>query len=318
MKVSGFTFVKNASKLYIPVKPSIESVLPLVDEFIVLLGDSDEDDTTEQIIRSINSPKIKVHRSKWDIEKYRGTVVFASQTDEAKDLCSGDWLFYIQSDEVLHEKYLDPIRQSMKKFHDVLEVEGFLFSYKHFWGDYWHYHDSYAWYPREIRVIRNDSDIHSWRDAQSFRKYTDFNYSMEDYLGNKNSRKLNVIELDAEIYHYGGSRPPEVMTQKRKGRVKDNFGHDRKKSGSMLKGLKVKYDYGPLNRLKKFDQSHPKVMEEWIRDFYWKDDLQYTGPIRNDRPKFKHEKMRYKLLTPLSKIRPFRDTIGFKNYKIIG
>jgi hypothetical protein len=58
MKVSGFTFVKNAVKYGYPVVESIKSILPIVDEFIVCLGDS-EDNTTE-LIKGINSPKIKI------------------------------------------------------------------------------------------------------------------------------------------------------------------------------------------------------------------------------------------------------------------
>ena len=37
---------KNARKFYYPMRQAIESILPLVDEFVVALGDSDEDDTT--------------------------------------------------------------------------------------------------------------------------------------------------------------------------------------------------------------------------------------------------------------------------------
>ncbi|HEX8039536.1 MAG TPA: glycosyltransferase family 2 protein, partial [Chryseosolibacter sp.] len=63
MKISGFTIVRNAAKLYYPVKPSIESILPLVDEFIVVLGDCDADDTTEKEISSIGSDKIRLIRT---------------------------------------------------------------------------------------------------------------------------------------------------------------------------------------------------------------------------------------------------------------
>ena len=46
MKISGFTMGKNVQKLYYPIKQSIMSILPIVDEFVVALGDSDEDDET--------------------------------------------------------------------------------------------------------------------------------------------------------------------------------------------------------------------------------------------------------------------------------
>jgi hypothetical protein len=317
MKISGFTFVKNASKLYIPVKPSIESVLPLVDEFIVVMGDNDDDDQTEEILKSIDSRKLKIHHSVWDTENYRRTIIFANQTDIAMDLCSGDWLFYIQADEVLHEKHYDEIISKLKTYEHDPRVEGFLFRYLHFWGDYWHYHDSYAWYPREIRIIRKDKDIHSWRDAQSFRKYYRFSYSMDDYTGKKFSRKLNVIELEAEIYHYGGCRPPKLMSNKRKERVSSDYAEDMKKSEFMLRGISETYDYGPLDRLKTFRGTHPSTMKEWIDGFDWKDELQYSGQVSRSRPRFKHEKLKYRLLTPISKLWPFRNRIGFRNYRKI-
>ena len=103
MKISGFTFVKNADKLYIPVKQSILSILPLCDEFVIALGDNDPDDRTEEFIKEINSPKIKIVHTKWDTKTFYKNTEFARQTDIAKSECTGDWLFYIQSDEAVHE-----------------------------------------------------------------------------------------------------------------------------------------------------------------------------------------------------------------------
>jgi hypothetical protein len=51
MKVSGFTFIKNAEMLGYPFIESIQSVLPIVDEFIIAVGDSDGN--TLEIIKSI-------------------------------------------------------------------------------------------------------------------------------------------------------------------------------------------------------------------------------------------------------------------------
>ncbi|MEM1218384.1 MAG: hypothetical protein AAGH79_05710, partial [Bacteroidota bacterium] len=68
MKISGFTMGKNTGKLYYPIKEAIESVLPIVDEFVVALGDSDPDDPTEDLIQSIQSDKIKIIRTVWDLD----------------------------------------------------------------------------------------------------------------------------------------------------------------------------------------------------------------------------------------------------------
>ena len=64
MKVSGFTFVRNAVKYDYPVVESIRSILPVVDEFIVNIGRCE--DGTLELIRSIGDPKIEIVESVWD------------------------------------------------------------------------------------------------------------------------------------------------------------------------------------------------------------------------------------------------------------
>src|SRR5690242_8873082 len=102
MKVAGFTFIRNAVKFDYPVREAILSILPLCDEFIVALGNSD--DSTEELIRSIPSDKIKIIRTVWDDSFREGGRTFALETDKAFRAVStdADWCFYIQGDEMLH------------------------------------------------------------------------------------------------------------------------------------------------------------------------------------------------------------------------
>ena len=113
MKISGFTFSKNGNKLYYPIIESILSIIDLVDEFVVVLGDSEADDNTEFQIRALNNAKIKIIKTVWDLEKFPGGTIYAHQTNLAKNACTGDWLFYLQGDEVVHERYLDKIKVHM-------------------------------------------------------------------------------------------------------------------------------------------------------------------------------------------------------------
>ncbi len=136
MKISGFSMGKNAVKLYYPMKQAVMSILPIVDEFVVALGNNDEDDKTREQILSIGSDKIKIIDTVWNIEKYPRGMEHAHQTDIAKSHCPGDWLFYLQSDEVIHEKYLPIIQKRCLELLDDKEIEGLVFDYKHFWGDY--------------------------------------------------------------------------------------------------------------------------------------------------------------------------------------
>lgn len=316
MKISGFTFVKNATKLYIPVKEAISSILPIVDEFWVALGKGDEDDNTRAEIESLNSDKIHIIDTEWDVSSYPKNTIFAQQTDIAKEKCSGDWLFYLQCDEVVHEKYLELIKRDCEKHLHDQEVEGILFHYKHFWGDYDHYQLSHVWYPREIRIIRNKPEIHSWRDAQSFRKFEEFHYTAKDYLRKEGTKKLKVALSDACIYHYGWVRPPETMSIKRKSNS-SSF-HGAEKAQKLSKDLPQYFDYGPLDQTAEFKETHPAVLKDWKAKFNWKHQLQYAGPANKNRPVHKHEKMKYRVITFLEqKVLNGRQIGGFKNYKII-
>ena len=194
MKISGFTFVRNAIKFDYPVVEAILSILPICDEIIVAVGNSDDD--TLSLIRSINSPKIKIIETVWDDTLRKGGQVLAVETDKALAAVSpdADWCFYIQGDEVVHEQYLPIIKQAMEENLHQKKVEGLLFKYTHFYGSYQYVADSYKWYRREIRVIRNTGKIRSYKDAQGFRTI--------------DNQKLIVKLIDAYVYHYGWVKPP--------------------------------------------------------------------------------------------------------------
>ncbi len=315
MRISGFTMVKNGTKLYYPVKESIMSIIPIVDEFVVALGDCDPDDRTLAEIESINSPKVKIIDQVWDIVKYPNGTENAHQTDIAKSHCSGDWLFYLQADEVIHEKYLNTIVNRCSDLLGDKEVEGLLFKYMHFWGDYTHYQLSHGWYKNEIRIIRNDPEIHSWESAQSFRRIPGFDG--KNYRQQEGTYKLNVAALDAYVYHYGWVRPPEFMQNKKK--ALDTIHKGTEKVNQIYKSESMIYDYGAIGRAKKFDGTHPKVMEDMISRFNWGDKLNYSSSLSSlKREKMKHERFKYRLLSFLEQTFLGGSEIGgFKNYNLL-
>jgi len=316
MKISGFTFVKNAEKLYIPAKESILSILPICDEFVIAIGDNDIDDNTLEIIQSIKSDKIKIIHTTWDIKKYPKNTIFAQQTDIAKKHCKGDWLFYLQCDEAIHQDDLEIIKKACGNYLNKSRVDGFLFNYLHFWGDYNHYHNSHSWYKKEIRIIRNLPSIHSWKDAQSFRKFTKWEGgTFNDYVNKRDNAKLSVIELDVNVFHYGYVRPPKMMSNKRKSSSSSYHGKSAKK---ILSKIAIEYDYGPLNKLNKFKGTHPLAMKDWINLFDWSSKLQYNGNKNKNRLPHKHEKIKYRILSFIENIFLNGKVIGgFKNYHII-
>jgi hypothetical protein len=312
--ISGFTFMRNTSSLYYPFVESIKSILPIVDEFVIAMGDNSPGDQTENKVREIGSDKIKIIHTKWDIEKYQQGTIYAQQTDLAMKACTGDWLFYLQSDEVLHEKYLDVVSRACAKYLNDERVEGFLFHYKHFWGDYDHYVKSHAWYPKEIRIVRNKAVIHSYGDAQSFKIIKEFDGI--NYRTKQNTSKLQVKLLDACIYHYGWVRPPVMMQTKNK--KMDSFYHDQQKVESSYQKKSLHFDYGNLSKFPMFAETHPAVMNDFIKRFNWQDDLHYEINYKPRREPLKHEKWKYKLLSWIEEnLFDGEHVFGYKNWKLM-
>jgi hypothetical protein len=246
VKVSGFTFVRNAIRLGYPIRESMESILPVVDELIVNVGNSDDD--TLGLVTSIASPKIKVVTARWDPLLRQGGRVLAVQADLALSHCTGDWAFYIQADEVLHERDFDIVTHAMSRsLHDP-RVEGLLFDFIHFYANYHTRGTGRKWYRREVRIVKTGLGISAWRDAQGFRI---------------NGRKLRVRQSGAKIYHYGWVRDPKLMKAKIVEMAR--FWHDDKtvKARYIPGGPDFIYDTG--GRLRQFRGSHPSVMAKRIR-----------------------------------------------------
>jgi hypothetical protein len=298
MKISGFSFTRNADSLYYPVVPSIRSILPLCDEFIIAVGRGSDGDRTRDRIEAIGDPKIRIIDTDWGAFDPADRHIFSRQTDIALTACTGDWCFYLQADEVIHERYLDAIRQRCEDLLDDDAVEGLLFSYRHFWGDYDHYHISHRWYPEEIRIVRNRRNVRSWVDAQSFRI---------------NGRKLQVARVDAEVFHYGWVRPPSIMQNKN--RAMESAYHPGAEVEKIFSIRPPAYDYGRLNKLATFRDTHPAVMREWIAAMNWKDELDYRGVSTARHP---HDWFKYRFLTFLEqRFLGGRQIGGFKNYRLL-
>lgn len=290
MKVSGFTFIRNAIRYDYPVVEAIRSILPICDRFVVAVGKS-EDDTLD-LVRSIASPKLQIIETVWDDTLTEGGQVLAKETDKAFAAIDEDtdWCFYIQGDEVVHEKYLPAIRAAMQKYKNSPEVDGLLFNYLHFYGSYDYVGASTRWYRNEIRIVRNDKSIYAYRDAQGFRK--------------ADNEKLRVKALDASVYHYGWVRKPDIMQRK-----SANFGalyHGQAWKEKQLAQAKF-FDYSEIDALKKFTDTHPEVMQARIESINWAFDYDIAKNKFSLKHKFKT------FVEKLTGHRPFE----YKNYKLV-
>jgi len=246
MKVSGFTFLRNGQRLGYPFVESIRCILPMVDEFVIALGPCDDD--TEKVLRGIGDPKIRIIPTQWN-ERIRpgysvNGFVYGQQKSIALFNCTGDWAFYLEADEVVHEDDLPKIRAAMERYLDDSRVEALVFDYLHFYGNQNTIAWSPGWYRSEVRIIRNT--IPAWSSEALF-----FNV----VASHKKSRYPRAAHTGATIYHYGWVRSEAQMSLKSANVQK--FWNDSPPPVA---------DYSRIDAavLKLFTGTHPKVVQGWL------------------------------------------------------
>jgi len=241
LKISAFTFIKNGQILGYPFLQSIQSILPIVDEFVINVGDS-EDETLE-IIQSIKDKKIRIIQSKWNNCIHDRGYVYGQQKMIAQFNCTGDWAFYIEGDEVYHEKDLDQIRKSMRMYLNDSNVEALVFDFKHFYGNANTILNSPGWYRSEARVIKNS--IRSYAPDGLFWLVLD---------SNKKGRYPRAKKIGVTCYHYGWVRSEEQMNLK-SSKVQRYWGAD-----------PVIIDYSQIDQLiiEEFKGTHPEIIKDWL------------------------------------------------------
>ena len=289
MKIAGFSIVRNAITYDYPILEAIHSILPICDAFYIAVGQSD--DNTRSLIESINSPKIRIIDTVWDDNLREGGRVLADETNKAFKAIPEeyDWAFYIQGDEVFHEDGLKVVVDHAKSNLADLRVEGFVFNYHHFYGSYDYIGNSRQWYRREVRMIRNDKSIYSFRDAQGFQK---------------KSRPLKVKHVPVYMHHYGWVKHPKQQQLKQK-----NFNklwHSDEWVDKNIPSVDA-FDYSMVDSLKRFEGSHPKIMQVRIDKINW----HFTFDPTKKKPSFKKRVLHW-----IENLTGWR--IGeYRNYRIV-
>ena len=285
MKVSAFTFIKNGQILGYPFIQSIQSILPIVDEFVVNVGQSEDD--TLALIQSINDPKIRIIQSIWNDNMHDRGYVYGQQKMIAQFNCTGDWAFYIEGDEAYHEDDLDKIRASMQMHVDNPEVEALVFDFYHFYGNANSYLDSPGWYRSEARIIKNS--VRSYAPDGLFWLVLD---------SNKKGRYPKAKHTGARCYHYGWVRSEEQMNLKSE-KVQKYWG-----------GEPAKIDYSQMDQsiIKEFSDTHPKIVKDWLP--------QDKGIYQAD-PNYESTKKqkKHRLMLKLEKL--FGLELSKKHYKLV-
>ena len=298
MKLSAFTYVRNGFEFNYPFIESIKSLLPLVDEYIVVVGDSS--DGSREAVAQLG-PKIKIIDTVWDMSLRKGGKLFSTQSNAGLDNISGDWAIHLQADEVLHELDLAKLSESIQRNNSDAKVEGLLFPFLNFYGDYDHIHTGRTAHRYEIRAFKRSPQIRSYRDSQGFRKYP----TLDAYEKGIKSEKLNVAKIDVPVFHYSYVRPPEQMRKKANYFMRfwfdDNIVHNLAAAGGNL------YDYNAVDKLENFLGTHPAIMNSRISSKDWT--FLYN-------PKKQRVSMRHKLLNYFEKLTGYR--LGeYKNYRLV-
>jgi len=242
MKISAFTFIKNGQILGYPFLQSIQSILTIVDEFIINIGESEDD--TLMMIQSLASPKIRIIESHWNDSMQDRGYVYGQQKMIAQFNCTGDWAFYIEGDEVYHEKDLVQIKKSMEMHLNDSNVEALVFDFYHFYGNSNSYLDSPGWYRSEARIIKN-----------SLRTYAPDGLFWLVLDSNKKGRYPRAKHTGASCYHYGWARSEDQMNLK-VSKVQMYWG---------TKPVKIDYSQMDQSIIKEFKGTHPKFMGEWLK-----------------------------------------------------
>lgn len=258
MRVSGFTFCRNAVKYDYPLAETIRSILPWVDEFVVNVGDCD--DGTLELVERIGDRKVRILRSVWDENLCQDGLVYAQQTNIALRACTGDWAFYVQADEVIHETDAPAIWAAMERYLPETPVLGLMFRYLHFEGDYWSIN---PWgYRREIRIVRTDGRVRSHGDACGF-------MAVQDGVDVKRGPASRWRWSGGRIFHYGWVKAPTVMLQTKREQLSNHYGQRFVVEAEMRFDVRFyetdRYDYPRYEGLKEFRGSHPAVMTERLR-----------------------------------------------------
>jgi len=161
MSISVVFIIRNAIKQGYCFWESLLSCLPFADEIIISEGMSN--DGTDKYIKEFAKKycgcvPIHIFYDEWG-ESYHGEMI-AKISQNAINRASENWIYYLQADEIVHEKNIDYIKSITNSKYNSVE-----FPFYHFirsWSP------SKEGYKSAIRMIRNKRDIFLKGDAWNF------------------------------------------------------------------------------------------------------------------------------------------------------
>jgi ADP-heptose:LPS heptosyltransferase/glycosyltransferase involved in cell wall biosynthesis len=150
--ISGYTHVLNPSRQGYPWRESIQSMLGFCDQVVVVDGGS-TDETLEKLKAwAAEDPRLEIAERPWDWEE---PGMDGQQKAFGRAMCTGDFLWQQDCDEVVHEEDYEKIKNLVKRF--PKEVNLIHLPVVELWGDSTHCRtDRHTW---KWRLSRNDYRI---------------------------------------------------------------------------------------------------------------------------------------------------------------
>ncbi len=252
MQVSGLSILKNAIRFDYPFQESIRSALPLCDEFVVVVGRSE--DGTLEAVRTMNEPKLRIVETEWSDKVQPRRHVVAQQTNIGLHMCRGDWVVYLQANEMLHESSLPALEQTMQRYADDRGVEALVLEFLDFWGDYGHvvpvYPHRFKYVPR---IVKPYVGTYAIRDAMGVAVFDGFS---------RKGRYPRAVDTGQDLFRYGNVRNGEVFADKQQ-----NASHLSDGRGNEPLGKNDLYTIIPRSFVAPYQGSHPAVMAGRVARF---------------------------------------------------
>lgn len=293
--VSGVTVIRNGIRLGYPFLEAIRSALPICEEYIVVVGASDDGTLAAVQELAASEPKLRIVESEWSPHVAPSKCVLSQQTNIGLHLARGVWALALQGNEVLHERDLPRLRAMLEAFADDAATEALLFERLTFFVDYEHvvaaYPERYKW---TARAVKPHVGVHAVRDAMNFGV-------LEGWTGK--IRNPRVRDTGIDLFRYGLVHEADSYARKIGEAPHLNAGNSG--GGSLLDRL-------PASHIVRYADTHPAVMAARIEahELRFDESAARTAETSKERrrrressvyrtrgfPRWRHT--RYKLLAP--------------------
>ena len=120
--ISGYTTTRNCIDQKYPYVQAIKSMLGFCDQVVVVDGGS-TDGTWESLVKlSKTDDRIIIDQKKRDWNHPRFAVFDGLQKAYARSLCTGDWCWQMDSDEIVHEKDYEKVKNLIKRIPKAMHL----------------------------------------------------------------------------------------------------------------------------------------------------------------------------------------------------